>query len=143
MIAAMGESDLHRSLQRVPLFSRVDEKELRRVAKNFRRQTFAAGDEIAVEGREGVGFFVIESGTARVSRGGEDVRTLADGDYFGEIALIDGGPRSATVVAETDITCYGMTAWAFRPLVESNADLAWPMIENLVARLRDAERASG
>jgi|SRR3712207_3213751 len=139
----MGESDLTRHLQRVPLFSRVDERELRRIAKSFRPRTFAAGDEIAVEGQEGVGFFVIESGTARVSVGGEEVRTLGEGDYFGEVALIDSGPRSATVVAETDVACQGMTAWAFRPLVESNAALAWPLIETLVARLREAEQRAG
>jgi CRP-like cAMP-binding protein len=136
----MGESELHRHLQRVPLFSRVDDKELRRIVKSFRPATFSAGEEIAVEGQDGVGFFVIESGTAQVSIGGEEVRMLGPGDYFGEIALIDSGPRSATVVADTDLTCQGMTAWAFRPLVESSPALAWPLIENLVARLREAEQ---
>ena len=135
----MGEAELIRDLQRVPLFSRVSDKELRRIAKNFRPRSFAAGEEIAVEGKDGVGFFLIESGTARVSRGGEEIRTLGEGDFFGEIALIDSGPRSATVVAETEITAHGMTAWAFRPLVESNIDLAWPLIETLVERLRDVE----
>jgi CRP-like cAMP-binding protein len=136
----MGESNLTSRLRSVPLFSRVDEKELRRIAKSFRSRSFAAGDEIAVEGRDGVGFFVIESGVARVSVGGKDVRTLGEGDHFGEIALIDSGPRSATVTAETDVACQGITAWAFRPLVESNAALAWPLLETLVARLREAER---
>jgi CRP-like cAMP-binding protein len=136
----MGEAELHSHLQRVPLFARVDDKELRRIAKSFRPARFAAGDEIAVEGQDGVGFFVIESGTARVSVGGDEVRMLGPGDYFGEIALIDSGPRSATVVADTDLECQGMTAWAFRPLVESNPALAWPLVENLVARLRDAEQ---
>jgi CRP-like cAMP-binding protein len=136
----MGDSDLTRQLQTVPLFSGVPEKELRRLAKSFRRLTFPAGQTIVIEGNEGVGFFIIESGTARVTVGGEDVRTLGEGDHFGEVALIDSGPRSATVVAETDLACHGMTAWVFRPLVEANAAIAWPLLEAMVARLRDAEQ---
>jgi CRP/FNR family cyclic AMP-dependent transcriptional regulator len=136
----MGETDLTRQLQAVPLFSGVPEKELRRVAKSFRPRTFAAGQTIVVEGNEGVGFFIIDSGTATVSVGGEEVRKLGEGDHFGEIALIDSGPRSATVVADTDVRCHGMTAWSFRPLVESNAAIAWPLLESLVRRLRDAEQ---
>ena len=139
----MEDSDLAGRLARVPLFSRMSERELKRIARNLRPRTFPAGEEIAVEGEEGVGFFLIDSGTARVSLGGEEIRMLGPDDYFGEIALIDSGPRSATVVADTELQCHAMTAWAFRPLVEQNAEIAWPLLETLAARLRDAEaRAS-
>jgi CRP-like cAMP-binding protein len=139
----MEDSDLPRRLAQVPLFARVSDKERQRIARNFRARTFPAGAEIAVEGEEGVGFFLIDSGTARVLRGGEEVRMLGPDDYFGEIALIDGGPRSATVVADTELSCQGMTAWTFRPLVEQSAELAWPLLETLAARLREAEAAGG
>jgi CRP/FNR family transcriptional regulator len=67
------------------------------------------------------------------------VGTLGPGDYFGEIALIDNGPRSATIVATTDLRCRGMTAWEFRPFVQEHPEMAWHLLESLVARLREAE----
>jgi CRP-like cAMP-binding protein len=136
----MADSDLPRRLARVPLFSRLSERQLKRIARDLRPRTFPAGEEIAVEGHEGVGFFLIDSGTARVVLGGEEIRMLGPDDYFGEIALIDRGPRSATVVADTELQCQGLSAWAFRPLVEQHAEIAWPVLETLVARLREAEQ---
>ena len=91
----------------MPLFSGLGEKERERLAGSFTERTFPAGHEIAVQGKEGVGFFVIESGEVSVSRGGEEIRKLGPGDYFGEMALIDQGPRSATVVAETECAAAG------------------------------------
>lgn len=132
-------ADVAEAIQGVPLFAGLPRKELERVAENLAERTFAAGDTIASEGESGVGFFVIESGSAIVSQGGETIRTLGPGDYFGEVALIDKGPRSATVVAESDLRCHGMTAWEFRPLVQTHPEIAWPMLEALAAKLREAE----
>jgi CRP-like cAMP-binding protein len=95
------------------------------------------GDTIAVEGESGVGFFVIESGTARVTVGGEDRRTLGPGDHFGEIALISKAPRSATVTAETPVRCWGLTSWEFRPIVQDNASVAWSLLETLAKMLSE------
>jgi len=132
-------ADLVETLNRVPLFAGVKSKELKRLAKGMAERTFSEGEKITTEGESGVGFFVIEDGNATVSRRGEVVRTLGPGDHFGEIALIDMGPRSATVVATTDLRCRGMTSWEFRPFVQSHPEVAWPLLENLVGRLRDAE----
>jgi CRP-like cAMP-binding protein len=119
-------------LQRVPLFSDLDRKELEEIASAMKARTFSAGQEIAVEGQSGVGFFVIEDGQAKVSVHGDEVRTLGPGDYFGEVALITQGPRTATVTADTDLKTYGMTFWDFRPLVEETPTLAWKMLQAAV-----------
>ena len=143
MIAPMADSELVQRLRRVPILAGLSDKELGRIAKSFSERTFPAGQQVAVEGKNGVGFFVIEAGEASVQRGGEEIRKLGPGDHFGEMALIDEGPRSADVVAVTELRCQGMTSWAFRPLVETNAAIAWPLLETLVARLRDAESRAG
>ena len=142
MMPAMAE--VVDTLRAIPLFANVPDKQLKRLAAAMQERTVAAGEELTVEGRSGVGFFVIESGEASVSQGGEEIRTLGPGDSFGEMAVIDSGPRSATVRATTDLRCRGLTPWEFRPLVNSNPEIGWALLETLVARLRDAEsRASG
>ena len=65
---------------------------------------------------------------------------LSDGDYFGEIALIDEGARSATVIASTELVCYGLTYWEFRPLVQQNATIAWNLLQTLAKRLRTVQQ---
>ncbi len=135
----MAEAPL-KLLQRVPLFADFDRGDLGRLARTFKERTFDAGSTVAQEGKGGAGFFVIESGEATVSvRGGEHGK-LGPGDYFGEIALIDDGARSATITAESDLHCYGLTSWEFRPLVESNASIAWKLLETLAKRLRAAQQ---
>jgi CRP/FNR family cyclic AMP-dependent transcriptional regulator len=133
-------ADVAETLGRVPLFAGIKPKELRRLADRMSERTFPEGHTITAEGRGGVGFFVIEGGNASVSIRGAIVRTLGPGDYFGEIALIDNGPRSATIVATTDLRCRGMTAWEFRPFVQEHPEVAWPLLETLVARLRESEQ---
>ena len=95
MMPAMAE--VVDTLRAIPLFANVPDKQLKRLAAAMQERTVAAGEELTVEGRSGVGFFVIESGEASVSQGGEEIRTLGPGDSFGEMAVIDSGPRSATV----------------------------------------------
>ena len=126
-------------LQRIPLFAELDRRELERLSGSFKERTFNAGDTVAAEGEGAAGFFVIESGEAVVDIGGEQRGRLGPGDYFGDIALIDMGSRTATVTAESDLHCYGLTFWDFRPLVESDARIAWPLLQAMAKRLREAE----
>jgi CRP/FNR family cyclic AMP-dependent transcriptional regulator len=133
-------ADVADTLGGVPLFQGVKPKELKKLAGRMQERTFNEGDAITTEGKSGVGFFVIEEGNATVSIDGQIIRTLGPGEYFGEIALIDSGPRSATIVATTDLSCHGMTAWEFRPFVEQHPEVAWPMLETLASRLREAEQ---
>jgi CRP/FNR family transcriptional regulator, cyclic AMP receptor protein len=123
---AEGAVDL---LKRVPLFSDLDRKELERVAASMKERTFSAGDTVTSEGSTGVGFFVIESGSAKVTVGGTDRRTLGAGDYFGEVALLNESARTATITAESDLKCYGLTSWEFRPLVETQPPIAWKLLQ--------------
>lgn len=115
-------------LQKVPLFSGLDPRELQTIARTVHERTFAPGETVAQEGQGGVGFFVIREGSAKVDVGGKEVRTLGPGDHFGEIALITEGSRTATVTAESELTCYGLTPWEFRPLVQTNANIAWKLL---------------
>jgi CRP/FNR family cyclic AMP-dependent transcriptional regulator len=129
-------------VQRVPLFSDLDKKELKALASSMKERIFDPGDTISTEGQSGIGFFIIEDGEASVSVGGQERATLKGGDYFGEVALIDDGARTATVTARTKLKTYGITSWEFRPLVEENAELAWKMLQTMAKRLRDAEQRS-
>jgi len=123
----------------IALFSGLDRRELEEIAGSMKERTFPAGSDVVQEGGQGVGFFVIESGLARVTISGREVASLGAGDHFGEIALIAGIDRTATVTAETDLRCYGMTVWDFRPLVESNAPIAWKLLQALARLLVAAE----
>ena len=129
-------------LQKIPLFAGLEPRELERLGGSFKARTFNAGDTVASEGEGVAGFFVIESGEAVVSAGGEELRRLGPGDYFGDIALIDMGARTASILAESDLHCYGLTFWDFRPLVESDARIAWPLLQAMAKRLREAEAIS-
>ena len=123
---AQGAVDL---LKRVPIFQGLDDRELARIAGSMKQRTFRAGDTVTTEGKGGVGFFVIEDGEARVTIGGQERRRLGPGDYFGEVALLNESARTATVTAETDLRCYGLTSWEFRPLVETHGSIAWKLLQ--------------
>src|SRR5438876_10108303 len=110
-------------LEQIDLFSGLDRKDLQSLANSFKEVTFAQGEEIVGENKGGVGFFVIDSGEAKVTVRGEERARIKAGEHFGEIALIDEGARTATVTAETELRCYGLTSWAFRPLVEHNPSI--------------------
>jgi len=131
-------------LQRVPLFADLGRKEVEQIASSMKERNFAAGETLTVEGRGGVGFFVIEDGEARVSVHDEERAKLGPGAYFGEIALITEGARTATITADTPVKAWGMTMWDFRPLVEGNAALSWKMLQAMAKQLHAAEsRAAG
>jgi CRP-like cAMP-binding protein len=120
----------------VPLFSECTKKELRAIASAAKEITHKQGDVLAREGDKGIGFFVIADGTARVDVGQSKRGRLGPGDFFGEISLLDEGPRSATVVAETPMTLYGLTAWAFKQLVAQNPSIAQKLLKVMADRLR-------
>ena len=126
-------------LRNVRLFSELDERDLQSLADEFNERRFAAGEKVALEGEGGLMFFVVESGELSVEVHGEPVSTMGPGAAFGEIALIDRRPRTATVIAATDVKAYGLPVFVFRPFVESRPGVAWKMLEAMADRLALAE----
>jgi Pyruvate phosphate dikinase, AMP/ATP-binding domain/Cyclic nucleotide-binding domain len=127
------------SLARVPLLAGLTPDEMAKVAATFKIRHFAAGETITKEGAGAAAFFLIDSGTAQVTVHGEPRGTLGPNDFFGEVALIDAGDRTATVIATTDLVCRGLTVWEFKPLVMDNPGLAWQLLTSLARRVRDAQ----
>jgi CRP/FNR family transcriptional regulator, cyclic AMP receptor protein len=138
MIAAMATSPTD-ALRGVPLFAGLSDDDLERLARQMKERRFSAGSTVTSEGAGGAGFFVIIDGNATVVVGDEERAQLGPGDYFGEIALIDEGMRSATINADTDLLCYGMTAWEFRPFIEEQPQVAWALLQTMARRLRDSQ----
>ncbi len=125
------------ALERVPLLTDLSKRDRGRLASSMKDATYPAGKQIVMEGRSGVGFFVITGGSAAVSIGGEVVRMLGPGDYFGEMALIDGGRRSATVTADSDLDVLTMTSWTFKGFVQENPSVAWALLTTMAERMRE------
>jgi len=123
-------------LKKVPLFAGLDRRELEQIAATMRERRVSAGDIVLEQGAGGAGFFVVAEGEADVTVDGNPVGTIGPGDYFGEIALLTGSDRTATVTARTDMRCHGMTPWDFKPLVESNSAIAWKLLTAMAQKLR-------
>jgi CRP-like cAMP-binding protein len=123
-------------VQEIPLFAGLTPEQVEEVARLFKERRFAAGETVIREGSGGAAFFLIEDGEAIVSVRGEECARLGAADSFGELAMIDEGERSATVTAATDLLCWGLTYWDFRPLVESNGAIGWNLLQTLAKRIR-------
>lgn len=123
------------TLSRVPLFEGLAAAELEAIAESMNEANVPVGGVVTAEGGPGDGFFVIESGEAEVTIDGEPRATMTAGDYFGEIALLLGSSRTATVTAITALRCYALTPWDFRELVEGSPSIAWKVMQSMAARL--------
>jgi CRP-like cAMP-binding protein len=126
-------------LRQIPLFSSLEDKDLESLSEEFNERRFQTGHAVALEGEGGLVFFVVESGEATVEVHGEEVGRLGPGNSFGEIALIDRRPRTATVTAASDLTCYSLPVFVFRPFVEARPQVAWKLLEAMADRLEAAE----
>lgn len=135
-------SDPNEYLREVPLFSRLSKDQLQFVARVSDRHRAVPGEHLIEQGRLGHEFLLIVEGAAHVERDGQNVAQAGPGDFFGELALIDGGLRSATVIADTEMELIVVDGRAFWPLLESVPGLAHSVMEVLAARVRQAESAT-
>jgi len=134
------KAEITELLSRVPLFSGCSQREIGAIANGTKEVRRKAEAMLARTGEAGVGFFLLVDGTASVLVNGRKRATLKPGDFFGEISLLDGGPRSADVVADTDVTMLGLTAWVFRGVLEQYPSIAQKMLIALAGRLRGATK---
>ena len=139
-MAGRGRADrqLVEQLKKVPLFSGCSARELASLGRFLREVDFPAGRQIVQEGRTGTGLHVIVEGETKVVVGDRTRRRLGPGDFFGEISLLDRGPRTATVIAETPVRTLSLSAWNFRAALKEHPSLAVKMLEELASRLRTA-----
>ncbi len=129
------------SLKTVPMFQRLSEDELEKVFDLARVVHYDPGTGVVTQGEIGFGFHFILSGSAEVIRNGRPVATLGPGQFFGEMSFIDDEPRSASVVAATDLESLVLGGWEFKPLVKMHPDLAWKLLVHLTGRLRQEQSA--
>jgi CRP/FNR family cyclic AMP-dependent transcriptional regulator len=136
----VASTDRIKLLSEVPIFEGLSKKELQAIAQSAKEVRHREGAVLAREGDTGLGFFLITDGTARVTVGARSRQRMGPGDFFGEISLLDQGPRTATVTAETAITTLGITAWVFKRLIEQNPSIAAKMLKVMAQRLRQSSR---
>ena len=128
-------------LKSVPLFEGLSKRELESIRSVAKEIHFDEGHDIVEEGATGVGFHLLLEGEAHVLIGGRKRATLRPGDYFGEMSLLDGGPRSATVRTSTPVRTLALTSWAFLPLLEKSPKIAKKLLVEMSKRLRAIERS--
>jgi CRP/FNR family cyclic AMP-dependent transcriptional regulator len=136
----MANKDVVERLSRVPIFAGCSKKDLQVIAKAVRPVRHGAGTVVATEGEPGAGLFVIDQGEADVTIGGKKLNHLGPGDFFGEMALLDGGPRTATVTATTELSLFALTEWVYRGLLTEHPSIALRTLEAMAARLRRATK---
>ena len=131
--------DIEQLLGSVSLFRKLDRRDVRSLARLVKEQSYPPGKLIVIEGQPGLGLYVIAEGSADVVQGGRVLRTLKDGDFFGEMSLIDDMPRTADVRAATQVRCLTLAKWEFLGELESHPKMALPLLPMLSRRVRAAE----
>ena len=138
----MSHAEVVAKLGNVPIFSECSKRELALIVRAAKEVTHRQGTMIAREGEKGIGLFLILEGECEVTIGGKRKAKLGPGDFFGEVALLDGGPRTATVTALTEVKLVGITGWVFRGLLMEHPSIALKTLEAVAGRLRAVTRES-
>lgn len=140
-------------LESTDLFSGLSPRTLKKLVQSGAEGRFPPGEMVTIEGESvagfrvfsarGVLFHLVLEGSGSVLKGGEEIGKIGPGDYFGELSLIDGEPRTADVVAGPDgLTTFALEKWTFQTLLEEHPEVAVPMLTTMVGRLRAAETRS-
>lgn len=131
----MARSDIDQTLAGIPIFSECTRKELKAISKLVTPVNIPAGKVLVREGDPGREFMIIVSGTATVKRNGRKIATLGAGDFFGELAVLAGVPRTATVIADVDMTIEAMNRQEFSSLLDESPAMAKKILVGAVKRL--------
>jgi len=123
-------------LQKAPLWSGLTEKELKVIARSFKELKYENGDVIVRKGEAGVGFYLIAEGTVEVRADGQVLSKLGPGQFFGEMSILDGQPRSADVVALEPSRCFALASWSFKSIVSNHPKMALKLLQESVRRLQ-------
>jgi CRP-like cAMP-binding protein len=137
----MARKSLTDLLGSVSLFEGLSKRELAQIEKLGKEVNFPTGKTIVTEGENGVGFHLILEGNTKLIAGGRKRSTMGPGEWFGELSLIDRGPRTATVTTETPVRTFSLLSWEFLPLLDKNPKIARKIMIEMCHRLR-AERSS-
>jgi CRP/FNR family cyclic AMP-dependent transcriptional regulator len=121
------------------IFAKLEKSDLERIGKGVVSRSYKKGNDIVKEGEQAVAFYVIVKGKAEVTKGGDVLHTFRAGDCFGEMALLDGWPRSATIRAAEDTECLVMTRWDFMAELRTNTTIALAMLPVMSKRIRELE----
>jgi CRP/FNR family transcriptional regulator, cyclic AMP receptor protein len=136
----VANHDVTAKLAKVPIFSGCTKRELAIIARATKEVSHREGTVVAREGDRGIGLFLILEGQCTVSIGGKTKARLGPGDFFGEVALLDGGPRTATVTATSPVRLVGITGWVFRGLLMEHPSIALRTLESVAGRLRSVTK---
>lgn len=127
-------------LSRVPLFARCDKNELKAISRRVTELRFDPGRQFIRENAPGAEFFVIVSGKAKVTRGDAEVASLGSGDFFGEMALLENEPRTATVTVEEPMDALVIDPREFRSLLEEAPELTFKLMAGMARRIRELDQ---
>lgn len=137
------KSDQLLALRAVSLFSSMSDRDLKAVLAGCREEVYSDGQAIVREGQPGGPFFLITEGQAKLSVGGKTRTTLHPGDYFGEIAMLDKGPRSATIVASGNVKALVIASWDFLALCQQDFKIAEKVMVGMAQIIRTLDKTAG
>jgi CRP-like cAMP-binding protein len=130
------------TLKTSPLFESLDDKERGLLAQDLVERRYATGDTITSQDTGGIAFFLLAEGSVSVTVHDIPRGTLGPGDSFGEIGLLTGAKRSAVLIAESDVQCWTLSQWNFKPLLLRHPEVAYALLEKLAQRVASAERSA-
>ena len=128
-----------KALRATDLFSSLSRRSITAVAESAKVIHHPAGQQLVTQGGIGLGFHLIVEGTLSLVIGGERRGQIGPGQYFGDMSMIDGGPRSATITTETPVTMIYLSAWNFKPILKAEPEIARALLLVMCARLRAAQ----
>ena len=139
-MVATENPDFKAHLSEIPIFASCSDEQLDHLAELVNAKSVSDSDAVVREGDKGGTFFIITSGTARVSRGGHDVATLGPGDYFGELSLFDPAPRDATITALSNLSVVSLSRVAFNQALDEIPSFRDSLLHGMASRLHELDR---